>query len=515
MKKLFRTRAFSVAASMALLMGCENPELQKQAERENIDNAFKDSFDRDKHKWQKLKAHSVTPALVKRMDGFEDVDLFPLISSDDTISGSPSYRFGGSADGAGFLRTQSGYTILVNHEDNFAVSRIQLNKSLKPKKGEYILNSDGGKWRLCSATLATPAEHGFGPYLLTAGESGEESRIHAISPFASADDASLSRELPGLGRWNSENAVPLPKTAWFGKTVILIGDDDSDTHGGQLAMYIARNGDLENGKLYVMRRKDLNTKERDIVEGSPVAVEFVQIENHKTLTGAQINASATTLKAVAFGRVEDIDYRKSFRSQGREIYFNVTGQNNTGVNADYSRSKYGRVYKLVLNPWDITSGSLEVVLDGDNRSASAKAREFQNPDNILVTENYVYIQEDPNAGYNDQTHDAYIYQYNLRTKALKKVFELDHRRTAADADKYNAVPGSGYPTPVAGKSGYGSWEYGALVDITETVGIPSTFMLCVQPHSWRSDLFKGVDGGALRASENQGSQIILVQGLER
>jgi hypothetical protein len=45
-------------------------------------------------------------------------------------------------------------------------------------------------------------------------------------------------------------------------------------------------------------------------------------------------------------------------------------------------------------------------------------RKFQNPDNICVTKNYVYVQEDAN-GYGDETHDAYIYQYNMATKQLK------------------------------------------------------------------------------------------------
>jgi hypothetical protein len=511
-KVLFKTTFASIAMAM-FLSGCDTTlDVKKDDLEVDLKHGWADDH---KHKWHELKSHSVTPALIKKMSGFEDVKLLPLISSDDTLTASPGYRFGGSADGSGLLRNHKGYTLIVNHEDNFAVSRIQLDKSLMPKSGEYILNSDGGKWRLCSSTLATPEEHGFGPYFITSGESGEESRTHALSPYAPANDASVSRELAGLGRWNAENAVPLPKVAFPGKTVILIGDDDSDTHGGQVAMYVSRNGDLESGKLYVMRRKDMNTRERDVTEGLPVQIEFVEIENHKALTGAQINAASTSLKALAFGRVEDIDYRKNHKSKGREIYFNVTGQNNTGVNADYSRTKYGRVYKLALNAWDPFSGTLEVVLDGDKRGSGDKAIDFQNPDNILVTENFAYIQEDPNAGYNDQTHDAYIYQYDLRTKSLKKVFELDHRRTGTDSDKYNSSPGSGYPTPIAGKSGYGSWEYGAMIDISETVGIPNTFMLCVQPHSWRGDLYKGVDGGALRAGENQASQIIVVQGLSR
>ena len=239
----------------------------------------------------------------------------------------------------------------------------------------------------------------------------------------------------------------------------------------------------------------------------------MEINDHKLLTGSQINAAATALHSIAFGRVEDIDYRKNTASQGREIYFNVTGQNNTGVNADYSRTKYGRVYKLNLDVENPLAGTLEVVLDGDIRDG--KAGDFQNPDNILVTENYAYIQEDPNAGYNDQTHDAYIYQYDLETKELKRAFELDHRRESADALKFNSQISSGYPTPIAGKSGFGSWEYGAMVDISDVVNIENTFMLCIQPHTWRSDLFKGVDGGSLRPNENQGSQIVIIKGLSK
>jgi hypothetical protein len=511
MQKLI-TRRVAGALLIFLAIACENPvELSKKetsSPQEIIDEEISSAS-------VQLRNYSQTPALLKKLSGFEKLEVYSIISSEDTLPSSPACRFGGSADGAGLLKTKTGYSIIVNHEDNFAVSRISLNASFRPKKGEYILNSDGGKWRLCSATMVTPDEHGFGPIFLTCGESGEESRTHAINPLADAADASLSRELEGLGRWSAENAVPLPKTAFSGKTVILVGDDDSDTHGGQLAMYVSATGDLENGKLYVMRRADLNTRERDIVEGSAVPVEFVEVQNQKTLTGAQINAEATALHSISFGRVEDIDYRKGGSYAGREVYFNVTGQNNTGVNADYSRSKYGRVYKLVLDPASPFTGTLELALDGDNRTAGAKAAEFQNPDNIMVTENYAYIQEDPNGGYNDQTHDAYVYQYDLSTKELKKVFELDHRRASVDADKFNSVAGSGYPIPVAGKSGYGSWEYGALIDISHLIDIPNTFMLCIQPHTWRSDLFKGVDGGSLRKSENQGSQIVIIKGLPK
>ncbi|MFV5684472.1 hypothetical protein ACM55I_03410 [Flavobacterium sp. GB2R13] len=451
-----------------------------------------------------LANQSVTPVLLKKQAGFESLELFSLITSDDVLAGSPNYVFGGSADGSGLLKNSDGtFTFLVNQEDNFSVSRITLDKTFKPTKGEYLLNSNGGTWRLCGATMATVAEHGFGPLYLTCGESGEESRTHALNPYGDVGSASVSKELSGLGRLSAENALPLKKTAFAGKTVVVIGDDDSGTYGGQVFMYVSNTvGDLANGSLYMMKRTDDNQREKDMVTGQTYPVSFVKIENHTTMTGAQINASVNTLKAIKFGRVEDLDYRKGGDAADREIYFNATGQNTTGTNADASRTKYGRVYKLNLDAANPLAGTLQVILDGDDRTGIAG--KFQNPDNICVTKNYVYVQEDAN-GYGDETHDGYIYQYNIATKQLKVVVELDHRRDATDAAKYN----------VGGTSKFGDWEYGALIDVSEQVGIDDTFLLSVQPHTWRGTKYKGVDGGTNRPNEDQASQIVIIKGLAR
>ena len=447
-----------------------------------------------------LKTHSKTPAMIKKLSGFESIEVFPLISTEDDLEASPSFVFGGSADGAGFFKTSDGgFGLVTNHEDNFAVSRVMFDKTLKPISGEYILNSNGAPYRLCSATLATPEEHGFGPVFLTCGEGfGGESKVHVIDPNGPASQASdPSRQKPALGTWSGENALPLPKTAYASKTVIMITDDDTTPTGGQVVMYIANTvGDLDNGNLYVMRRVDQNILETALVESTPVDVEFVQIANQKTLTFAQTNAEAAKLKAIAFGRVEDIDYRKD--GVGRELYFNVCGQS---IPANQDRTKYGRVYKLVLDANDPLKGKLELILDGDKKT-DGKAKEFQNPDNILVTANYAYIQEDPNT-YGDEQHDSYIYQYNLATKELKKVFEADHFRGTALQATYKSTDKKG------------DWEYGALLDVSDAVGINDVFILAIQPHTWRYEEFKGVDGGSGRLNEDQGSQIVVIKGLPR
>jgi hypothetical protein len=455
-----------------------------------------------------LKNHSVTPALVKFHSGFEHLKSYSLLSSDDVLPQSPDFVFGGSADGAGYLKNPDGkgFIGLVNHEDNFAVSRIYFDENFKPVKGEYVLNSDGGIWRLCSATLATPAVHGFGPTFLTCGESGPESQIHALNPFASVTDASVDRIKPALGQWSAENAVPLPKETYPNKTVIVIGDDDFQGEG-ELALYISNQGDLDNGDVYALRRLDKNRTEMDIRLGSRYTVEFVKLP--KNATSEQIKAATAELGTLNFGRVEDIDYRKGGGANNREIYFNVTGREYTGVNAGKTDTRKGRVYRLVLDANNPLKGTLTLVLDGDAPHTKA-GQLFQNPDNILVTSNYAYIQEDPNT-YGDETHDAYIYQYNLHTGDLKVVLEADHRRNELDAEKYNRDrTGESYQPSIRG-----SWEYGALEDVSDLIGIPNTFVLCVQPHTWRGSKYAGVDGGSLRPTENQASQLVIIQGLPK
>lgn len=490
MKLLFTksTLAFALGAatvSATILSACK--DLDKLAENPVI-----------------LKNHSSTPVLLKPMSGFSNVELYSLISSEDKLSESPDYKFGGSADGSGIVKKAdgTGYYMLVNHEDNYSVSRLTLDETFKPVKGEYALNSDAGQWRLCSGSMATPEANGFGPYYLSVGESNVEAMTHKIDPLAASYDKYQSKAILGLGHWSGENAVPLHKDAYEGKTLVITGEDASNTSGGQLALYLSNAvGDLDNGSQYMLRRKDLNQRETDMVEGTSYEVEFVKIDNHTTLTGAQIQALTDPLKAIKFGRVEDIDYRKGNKAAAREIYFNVCGQAASGVNADKSRTVNGRVYKLVLDASNPLTGKLECILDGDNENGIAKA--FQNPDNICVTKNYAYIQEDPNK-YGTETHDAYLYQYNLNTKELKVVFELDHRRDDATFH------------PIATETAtLGNWEYGAMIDVSDVIGIPNTFYLAIQPHTWKLEKFKNPDGGSKRPNEMQGSQIVVIKGLPR
>jgi hypothetical protein len=452
-----------------------------------------------------LKDYSVTESLLKTMSGFENLKITTLISSEDVLPESPNFIFGAQPDGAGIIKNPSGdgFIMINNHEILQSVSRVYLDKNFKPVKGEYIVDSDGGMTRLCSATMATPEEHGFAkPTFLTAGESGSESMIHAIDPLATADKKNTQRTVKALGRWSAENAVPLPKGAYPGKTVIMIGEDETD---GQLAMYLSNTqGDLSNGKLYVLKRTNNDPVETSMYKGSSYDVEFVELDNVQTSTGVQLQQQTVDKKALMLARVEDIDYRKGSAANGREIYFTATGVSQADKITPVSgKTMWGRVYKLVLDADNPLKGKLEVAVDGGDNPGSS----IVNPDNLCVTENQVYIQEDGDSFYKNNNHDGTIWQFTMATKSLKPMLQMNHRRNEASFNnKFN-------PSNDARLS---SWEYGAMYDISALIGVPDTFIVNLHPHTWTNTKFTNADGGLARLTNNsEGGQVVIVRGVAK
>jgi hypothetical protein len=459
-----------------------------------------------------LTNQSVNPSLVKTLPGFENLQVTTLISSDDKLTGSPDFVFGGQPDGAGLMKdpTGDGYVLINNHEYLRAVSRVYLDKTFKPLRGEYIVDYDGGVWRLCSATLATPAEHGFGPVFLTAGETDSESMVHAINPLAAADKKNRDRVLPALGKAVMENAVPLPKNAYPGKTVVIVGEDNSD---GQLLAYVSNTvGDLQNGKLYFLRRTNQDVVETNMTQGQTYDVEFVEVDDAKTQTGVQIAAQSVAKKAIQFARVEDIDYRKGSAANGRDVFFTATGiaqaDRKTPV---VGKTMWGRVYRLQMDAADPLKGKLSIIADG----AVDPGNNIVNPDNVCVTNDYVYIQEDGDSFYADNKHDGRIWQYSLATGQLKAMIEMDHRRSDATFNgKYNTT----------NTTLLSSWEYGAMYDVSDIIGVPNSFLVNLHPHTWRDMKYNGADGStntkaasisAGNGAFTEGGQVILVRGITK
>lgn len=454
-----------------------------------------------------FKNHSITPNFLKVSSDFSGVDVYSLLSSEDSLSQSPNFVYGSMADGAGLLKNADGTFSLINNiEADYAIARITLDETFKPIKGEYIVNSDAtANTAQCSGSLITPQEHGFGPMYLSGGEWGGSSRnVFAINPNRDASEASTAEILPNFGSWTVENAVVLGGRAYPGKTVALIGDDSAGDAGGQLAMYYSEDfGDLANGNLYALKADNTELVDNDLEVGVAVDVSFVEL-NERTYDAT--NEECIEKGVFAFNRVEDIDYRKGSGKNNREIYFNATGR------SEYNdtRTKYGRVYKLVLNPANPLKGKLTLVLDGDDLEGPAKT--FHSPDNITVTENYAYIQEDPN-GYNDtpeKQHDARLYQYNLKTGEVKTVLEIDqHGAMVNTNDKF----GNPYASADAR---FGKCELTGMIDISEETGIEGSFLLIIQGHTWKNDAFLNPDGaGTAENSRDEGSMAYILTGLDR
>jgi hypothetical protein len=216
-----------------------------------------------------------------------------------------------------------------------------------------------------------------------------------------------------------------------------------------------------------------------------------------------IDAEAKNKGIMAFSRVEDIDWRRGSAANQREVYFVATGRKRDALQG--KGTFYGRIYKLVLNENDPTApATITCILDGDN--LTGKAKQFHSPDNILVTENYAYIQEDPNGYFDtpEKTHYAYVYQYDLRSGELKVVMEAD-QETATQA-------GIGTTT--------NTWEFTGMIDISDVIGEANTYILGIQNHGWeKADGTPFTDPTAvpenIESSTAEGSQLFIVRGLNR
>ncbi|UBM59088.1 phosphatase [Marinilongibacter aquaticus] len=437
--------------------------------------------------------------------GFEGISIYTLLTSEDVLPMSPDFVYGSMADGNGLMRNGDGSFSLINNiEADYSIARITFDPTFTPIRGEYILNATAtANTAMCSGTLVTPEEHGFGPIYLSGGEWGDgiKQGVYATDPSKKPVYRDQARVLTSLGEWAVENAVVMHKDAYPDKTVVMIGDDHSDNNipQGQFGLYVGNRGDLDGGKLYGLKVTTEGVEyEMDMKENMEYAFEMVELEEKEI---DLLNQEAMDKGVMGFSRVEDIDYRKG-AANVREVYFAVTGRKKSSLEG--KGTFYGRIYKLNFDENSPLSGTISPVLDGDILDGKAKA--FHSPDNVLATENFLYIQEDPN-GYPDtadKSHYAQLYQYNLNTGELKTVLECDQASASA--------------------LGYGNtttdWEITGMTDISDVIGVPNTFLLITQNHGWEP-----LDGSAFtdpqaivdfkNSSSKEGSMLFVIHGLER
>lgn len=471
---------------------------------------------------------SVVPNSVFELKGefAGSANLNMIMSSADILPSDSTFIYGSYMDGAALFPNGDGtYAFINNLEADYSIARINMNSDLQPLNGDYIVNSTATAFTAqCSGSSVTVEEHGFGPLYLSGGEWGGNAKgVYKVNPFRPTEDRIEAERLPALGEWSTENAVVIGKNAYSSRTVIFMGDDDSNNTYPQahFGMYVGSRGDLYGGKLYVLRGANPVESapgaggqlfEMGMAQDTEYDVEWVEVTER---TIAELNQEAIDSSAIGFQRIEDIDWRRGSAQANREVYFNATGRIR-GDNPDLNNrgTGFGRVYKLVLNENNPTGNAkLTVVVDGDLQGG--KGDGMHSPDNILVTENYAYVQEDPN-GYADLNSNisgfAKLWQLDLNTGTFKEVMECNQ----------TVASGLGYGTTTD------MWEITGLIDVTNIIGASEpTFVGGAQVHGWnygttpesavRADGLKFVDPTAIDegSATLEGSFLFKLTGLPR
>ncbi|WP_051201426.1 hypothetical protein [Christiangramia portivictoriae] len=414
------------------------------------------------------KSH--TKPLVNVFEEFSFLEAYSMVSTADTLGGN--FRIGGTADGAGFLKDGENFIYVVNFESDRSIGRIRFDEFLNPVSGDYLLDGGVADYaRQCSATMWESAINGGDKDIFLSASESYHYQVKALDPRIEIPTPTASFGLEALGEFAWENAVPLPQKTYAGKTVILGGDDDSTDSAGQVVLYYSENGDadLENGKIYVLKAKQVSdgagsqqlaNSDEIYTEASfdfkeTYNVEFVEIEDGRNLTQDEMEKACIDVSAIQFMRVEDLDYQKGTDENARNIYFAVTGG---GGPASGTYNDWGTVYKLELDKESPLKGKLTQIVSGntDSNNRDGNFDQLESPDNICVTENFVYIQEDPRSFL--RGHSASIYQSDLNGNNIKKVLEM----SPLDDGRFKG-------------------EFGSLIDISGKVGIDNTFMLALMP----------------------------------
>jgi Alkaline phosphatase PhoX len=324
---------------------------------------------------------SAAPAVAKK-DGFKTsspammtpgdipgVEIEPLLTVGDEVG---SYRFEAIPDGISLKRKDHNrFEAFVNHEtgkspfpwninggnnetnaendfDNSQLSRLTFNADAEVLKGSFAITSPLGYQRFCSNYLATWRESFNRPVLFTNEESPDYFARQETSwpalPIGGSDEqeagfvvalepkSGKQRTIPGMGRHNHENSVPIPG---YGHPVVLSGDDTftsgplsavgttpSQPAQSQLYSYIAKSANdvlKDRGDLYAFVSDNLAIDDYyDFLPGSGTQVSghFIKVPRD-IATG--LNPDGSDTQAEDHGYPEppnDLSWQPEPRFQG-------------------------------------------------------------------------------------------------------------------------------------------------------------------------------------------------------
>jgi hypothetical protein len=538
------------------------------------------------------------------------VQVQPLLTVGDTLSSG--YRYEAIPDGISLrTRGQGRVDLYVNHEtskvpfpyntanptaangendfDNAQVSNLILNQhSAGVLNGSFAIDSSSGYQRFCSNYLATTREGFSRPILFTNEETPDYvfRRENSWPPPLDSPDQSEAglvvaldtqtgkhHPIPGMGRHNHENSIPVPG---FGKPVVLSGDD-TFTSGpltgvtfpqgvsvpaqSQLYSYIAPSTDAllgDQGDLWAFVSDTPGVHNYyDVVPGSGTTVtgHFVKVPRN-IATG--LNPDGTEIKAADVGfpapptngswqrdlrsvaalgidgpqwvleywsdinnvfqfvRIEDIAYDKR-PGMGNVVYIVDSGRGRRPTESQDTpnfRSTNGRVWRMVLDPNDPTKvTSLKVFVEGDD-SPVQTLNEIHQPDNVESTQNGILVTEDPGSS---QQFPVNSTDPNATTGRLWRVPFSD----PAGAGTPSVVvmidqSADGGPTDVDGRpnGNLGAWETTGIVDASDAFG-PDMFLINVQAHTLWVEKAPGDDnngdGQPDFTYKREGGQLLLLK----
>ena len=407
-----------------------------------------------------------------------DGKVIPILTvgEDADVEG---FTFEGLPDGIGIMPTgRNTIDVFVNHEQSHvpflgtadvqdsSVSRLSINtKSGGVLDADVAIGPEEGLIRFCSSYLAGPAED-FSRYtLFTNEESNDLLSVPAGAVYGSDPSIAPQRQagysvvldaqsgdfdvVPGLGRMNHENAVPIPG-GWSGFN-LLTGDDTFDAPSSQLYLYRAASESAiwnDTGSLWAFQVTATESGAIDETDPFNGANDYGDIALGDDWTGRFIPVPGDIARGTGAGpanpqtalenwsnannifqfiRVEDIAYDPA---NPRVVYFADTGEAralddaqwialnpaNTasgrlhrGPSGTNGGRGFGRVFKMVMNADDPTAvDSFSILLDADAQMLTdhtGAATKMSHPDNVAIGRKSLMVQED--------TSNARIWRYSL------------------------------------------------------------------------------------------------------
>ena len=553
-----------------------------------------------------ISAIATTTALADNKSGFKTerpsmvtpvmagVTDTPLLTVGDVLSSG--YRFEAIPDGISVrTRGQGRVDLFVNHEtskapfpyvmpgptaatgendfDNSQVSRLVLNQhSAGVLNGSFVIDSSSGYQRFCSNYLAT-AKEGFDRDILFTNEESPDYflRKEASWPPALNDPAQQEaglvvaldvrtgkyKPIPGMGRHNHENSVPIPGY----EDLVVLSGDDTFTSGpltgltfptgitapaqSQLYSYIAPDTDAllaDEGTLWAFRSTTPGVRNYyDVPVGSgPITGEFIQVPR---MIATGMKPDGTEVKAADFGypapptngswqvdlrvatippstsgpgidgpqwvleywsqinnvfdfvRVEDIAYDKR-PNMGNVVYIVDSGR---GRRVDQSldtpnfKSTNGRVWKMVLDPSNPKVVTSLSIVVEGDDTPVKTLGEVHQPDNIETTANGLLLTEDPGSS---QQFTAAQQVSDAANATTARLWYVPFSGTPQVVLKVNQSADGG-PTDVDGRpvGNWGAWETSGIVDASAAFG-PGSFLIDVQAHTLWVEKADGEDNFA-------------------